>query len=542
VTGTLPTANGGTNLTSFTSGGVIYASSSSALATGSALQFDGGALSINNTVSRTLNVNSTGASGVGIALQNSSSIFGYIGSAKWVFGGTLDDVGISTANATNLVLGTNGTTGLTLTSSSLYTASGINVGIGTSSPANPLNIVKDNITNRGQLSLQTVSATNFSQITFYDQTTLSAQIYQGYSTDKAINIVNPLAHGIAFWTNSTERMRLDSLGNLGLGVTPSAWFSTIKAFQVGNGGFWSLASGNNTTVGSNVYVEASAASSIYITNGYATRYQQLDGSHRWYNSASGTAGNAITFTQAMTLSDIGRLGIGTTSPTTVLDVYHATNSDQYWRTSAISLYAQANNTNGTAVFGTLSIHPLVFFANNAERVRIDTSGNLLVGTTSSDPITANVNGTQIAAQNSRFSSNDVALSISRRSTDGTAVTFLRGTSAVGSIGVTTVLTTYNTTSDYRLKTVVGAVTGHGARLDSLEPIEYTWNVNGLRTRGFLAHKFQEVYAGSVTGAKDAVDEEGNPVYQAMQASSSEVIADLVAEIQSLRQRLSAANL
>jgi len=112
----------------------------------------------------------------------------------------------------------------------------------------------------------------------------------------------------------------------------------------------------------------------------------------------------------------------------------------------------------------------------------------------------------------------------------------------GSISITSAATLYNTTSDYRLKTVIGAVSGSGERLDALEPIEYTWNADGSQTRGFLAHKFQEVYAGSVTGEKDAVDEEGKPVYQAMQAGSSEVIADLVAEIQSLRKRLAAAGL
>jgi hypothetical protein len=55
----------------------------------------------------------------------------------------------------------------------------------------------------------------------------------------------------------------------------------------------------------------------------------------------------------------------------------------------------------------------------------------------------------------------------------------------------------------------------------------------------LAHEFQEVYPSSVSGTKDAVDAEGKPVYQAMQASTSEVIADLVAEIQNLRKRLAA---
>jgi hypothetical protein len=112
----------------------------------------------------------------------------------------------------------------------------------------------------------------------------------------------------------------------------------------------------------------------------------------------------------------------------------------------------------------------------------------------------------------------------------------------GYISTNGTITVYNTTSDYRLKTVVGAITGHGERIDALEPIEYTWNSNGSHSRGFLAHKFQEVYADSVSGTKDAVDADGKPVYQAMQASTAEVIADLVAEIQSLRQRLADAGI
>jgi hypothetical protein len=108
---------------------------------------------------------------------------------------------------------------------------------------------------------------------------------------------------------------------------------------------------------------------------------------------------------------------------------------------------------------------------------------------------------------------------------------------VGTITTNGTLTVYGTTSDYRLKTVIGPISNAGQRIDSLKPVEYTWNSNGQQTRGFLAHQFQEVYAGSVNGTKDAVDANGKPVYQSMQASSSEVIADLVAEIQSLRKRL-----
>lgn len=133
--------------------------------------------------------------------------------------------------------------------------------------------------------------------------------------------------------------------------------------------------------------------------------------------------------------------------------------------------------------------------------------------------------------------------ISHSTSDGNGDSYMEygynGTK-IGSItqsGTTGVL--YNVTSDYRMKTVIGPVVDSGARIDALEPVEYTWNSDGSRTRGFLAHKFQEVYPNSVTGEKDGVDDEGNPVYQNMQASTSEVIADLVSEIKSLRVRVAA---
>jgi hypothetical protein len=118
----------------------------------------------------------------------------------------------------------------------------------------------------------------------------------------------------------------------------------------------------------------------------------------------------------------------------------------------------------------------------------------------------------------------------------TAQRFIQNSGTVGSITTSNTGTLYNITSDYRLKTVIGSVTDAGQRIDALEPIEYDWNTGG-RTKGFLAHKFAEVYPNSVHGEKDAVDEKGNPVYQGMQAATSEVMADLIAEIQSLRKRV-----
>jgi hypothetical protein len=127
VTGTLPTANGGTNLTSFTSGGVVYASSSSALATGSAMTFSGSQLAVTGTATfksiysttpsqfTTLNYDGISVEGAQDAYYNAPtgrSQFFYLGATQ----------------------------ALSLTPTSLYTASGINVGIGTSSPTSKLQV------------------------------------------------------------------------------------------------------------------------------------------------------------------------------------------------------------------------------------------------------------------------------------------------------------------------------------------------------------------------------------------------------------------
>jgi len=110
-------------------------------------------------------------------------------------------------------------------------------------------------------------------------------------------------------TRPTERMRLDSSGNLGLGVTPSAWATVLPVLQVSNASFTGY--NNQAILSSNWYYNAG---NKYIASTFATQYTQNSGQHIWYNAPSGTAGNAITFTQAMTLDASGRLGVGTTTP------------------------------------------------------------------------------------------------------------------------------------------------------------------------------------------------------------------------------------
>jgi hypothetical protein len=174
-------------------------------------------------------------------------------------------------------------------------------------------------------------------------------------------------------------------------------------------------------------------------------------------------------------------------------------------------------------------------ASPTERMRINSAGNVLINETT---VYAACEGQLNITKNSGSTASPT-LGLVNSSATAAYVSFSDSAVVYGSITRLSSTTVYNTTSDYRLKTVTGVVSDAGQRIDSLRPVEYTWNADGSHSRGFLAHEFQEVYAGSVSGTKDAVDAQGEPIYQAMQASTSEVIADLVAEIQSLRARVAA---
>ena len=108
-------------------------------------------------------------------------------------------------------------------------------------------------------------------------------------------------------------------GNLGLGVTPSAWNSIYKVAEIGTAAIFGTSSYNSAAFSTNVFYNASN-SPRYIANDFANMYWQDDGNHIWYSAPSGTAGDAITFTQAMTLTAGGNLGIGTTGPLGTLDI------------------------------------------------------------------------------------------------------------------------------------------------------------------------------------------------------------------------------
>jgi hypothetical protein len=180
-----------------------------------------------------------------------------------------------------------------------------NLGIGTSSPAfalgSGLQVGRAGI---ATLRLENTSGGNSLEIAA-DSTTNGIRFY-------GINNAP-----FVFAPNATERMRLDSSGNLGLGVTPNAWAAGSRALQAGSTGAaytaLSQATGGDSNLTSNVYLSAASTWTAIASLG-ASRYQLDFGLHKWYTAASGTAGNAITFTQALTLdADRNLLLNGTTA-------------------------------------------------------------------------------------------------------------------------------------------------------------------------------------------------------------------------------------
>jgi hypothetical protein len=172
---------------------------------------------------------------------------------------------------------------------------------------------------------------------------------------------------------------------------------------------------------------------------------------------------------------------------------------------------------------------------SSEAMRIDSSGNFLVKKTAFSASADNNVGAQLAATGKCIFevSGDRALILNRLSDNGIIQEFFRGAgNQVGNINAATSSVAYNTSSDYRLKKDIAPMTGALAKVTQLKPVTYKWKVDGEEGQGFIAHELQEVVPDCVTGAKDAVDADGNPSYQGIDTSF--LVATLTAAIQELK--------
>ena len=380
LAGTLATTNGGTGLTSFTSGGVVYASSTSALVTGNGLTFDGtGNLTCTGTV--------TGNSFTAYSNSADGGTQGYVGNARALFGTGVSTTSLGVRGETNILFGISSTEAMRLTSTSLYTASGINVGIGTSSTSSA-RLTVAGVSNTGYTSFLangTGTAYNLWRMTNTGgdlrigiESATAVGILTG-TTNYSASIGTLTATDLQFGTNSTVRATIDSVGNLGLGVTPSAWSAAARALQIGSGLNGGAIAGDVNYGILRLYANAYYdAGDKYVKSGEAASTYEMwgyDGTHIWKNAPvnSGSAGAACTFTSRMTLDASGNLGIGTSSPTRLLDV-----------NGAARIASGVYMNNGSNAFIWQEANAAIQIAtNNAERMRIDSSGNVQIGTATS---------------------------------------------------------------------------------------------------------------------------------------------------------------
>jgi hypothetical protein len=367
TTSSTVTHNGGT------ANGVAYLNGSKVLTTGSALTYNGTGLGIGvSSASNPLHIDFDGTAARIVRGSAIGFLYNTGTSSTDDFRIQSNGGGVETYFATNAKWNLGGSEQMRLTSTGL--------GIGTSSPNYSLTSYKGGaVANYLQVASGATGAGSGNGLLL--------------GVDASGNsVINAQGGVINLYTYVAGLLRttIDSSGNLGLGVTPSAWNSDYRTMQFGATGLLYGRSGGEVAFGTNWYRD-SGGTFRYLTTAAATYQAQASGIHYWFTAPSGTAGNAISFTQAMTLDASGNLGVGTTSPSARLDVSGGSirvNEDGAG-TKVITL--RSNYASVGPAINVTTNDPLLFLTNNTERARIDSSGNLLVGTTS---VTTGVSGTE----------------------------------------------------------------------------------------------------------------------------------------------------
>ena len=307
-----------------------------------------------------------------------------------------------------------------------------------------------------------------------------------------------------------------------------------------------------------LYMPGNQPISNWFSSSLSAGYSSSN-AYGWVNGA----GNLVLGTdggEKIRITSSGNVGIGTNSPSQKLVVQESgdcfiqvrnNTAGQNLFLGALSGEARINNDNAT---------PLTMWVNGTERMRITSGGNVLIGQTTAN---GNTNGIFLRAgiQSGFTSTNTAALELQRLGSTGNLVEFYNQTvGPVGNISVTTSATSYNTSSDYRLKENVKPVENALSKLSELKPCTFNFIADAeKKVIGFLAHEVQEIVPNAVHGQKDEVeikqvelspaelDEEGNviteavieekevPVYQGI--DHSKLVPLLVAAIQEQQEQI-----
>jgi hypothetical protein len=522
-------------LPSGSANGVAYLNGSKVVTSGSALWFDGTNFGVGtggNTLNQQSVIYKAGANAVYQQVANGSTGLGATNGIR---------VGLTSAGVGEWYSPTAAISYIDNTEQMRLTSTGL--GIGTSSPAYKLDVYGSGT------PVAAVRSSSSGDAKLYLECAGTNSGYVAYN--RSLQALTFSAN------NSINHAILDSSGNLGLGVTPSAG-GYGRALQVFDGSYGGAITAqaidtNYYPVNLTANAVSSGAYSWKYVNGAsssATRYEQVSGIHRWFNAPSGTAGNAISFSQAMTLDASGNLGIGTTSPSQRLNVV-TTSGNCYTRVDRASQstgqvgYQLGGGTSSTdwLIYMPASSNDLVFFGNSAERARIDSSGKLIVGATSSwSPpagTAANIfqpNGyaTGNSSTSANFQNDRIAFSYGQF--------YVLNNSSTGVV-LTNGSTAWAAQSDERTKDIIEPITNAANKVATLRAVigKYKNDEDGIRRSFLIAQDVQAVLPEAVSASDDEIG--------TLNLRYSEVIPLLVAAMQeqqaiieSLKARLDAANL